>query len=135
MSLSGEVVGYLFTFAGVIVTSLAGYAVVRANQRSQKQATGADFLRAAVAEWKALAESAKTDSQSAMTKATEAAEQARRAERKADDLRDIVEAWVAWGRRIHDEWPTLRLRDDPPAFPRVADLDLDSSQPMRPRRR
>ena len=65
----------------------------------------------------------------------EAAEQARRAERKADDLRDIVEAWVAWGRRIHDEWPTLRLRDDPPAFPRVADLDLDSSQPMRPRRR
>ena len=39
------------------------------------------------------------------------------AERRVGILRNVVHMWAAWGRELHDDWPTVRLHDRAPDLP------------------
>lgn len=46
------------------------------------------------------------------------------AERRVGILRNVAHMWAAWGRELHDDWPTVRLRDRAPDLPVYDDSDI-----------
>lgn len=125
-SIPTEVLAATLAFLGVLATALFGFLAARSHSRAARDASGADYLRAAVEEWKEHARSAKADAAEAKALAAEAKD-------KTDRLRGIVHAWATWGEWLHDEWPTIRQRSTAPELP-VEDADDSSAVKIRPRR-
>lgn len=142
--MSTAVLGSILTFLGIVITGLLALLAKRIEGKSTaataQSESGAKLLTQAVTEWKGIADDARTAARAASEQATAADKRAQAADDKAQKaldelaterthsrkqdccivvLRGAVSLWAAWGRQIHDDWPALRLAENPPATPEV----------------